>query len=168
MKTYLKFALVIAGSVAGLVAAPVAMSDQDFAKKAAAGGMAEVQLGQLAASKGTSQQVKDFGQKMVDDHSKANDELKSIAARESVDLPSNLTAKDQALMNRLSGLSGQAFDRAYMKAMVKDHEDDIAEFQKEANHGSDNKLKGFAGKTLPTLQEHLRMAKDAASAVGGM
>ncbi len=166
MKRFATFALIIAGSAAGLAAAGIARSDQTFATKAAAGGMAEVQLGQLAVSKTTNQQVKDFGQKMVDDHSKANDELKSLAAQENISLPSKPSSKDQALMSRLSGLSGSAFDKAYMSAMVKDHEEDISEFQKEANSGADSGLKNFASKTLPTLKEHLRMAKQTAQAAG--
>jgi predicted outer membrane protein len=79
---------------------------------------------------------------------------------------SKLTAKDQALVNRLSGLSGDAFDKAYIGAMVKEHETDIAEFEREANSGKDDDFKSFASKTLPTLKEHLQMAKDAASTIG--
>jgi putative membrane protein len=168
MTTLCKIALVIAGSGAGLLAANLSWSDQTFAKKAAQGGMAEVQLGQLAVNKAGTQKVKDFGQKMVDDHSKANDQLKSIAAKNGINLPPDVAPPDKALMNRLSGLSGSAFDKAYMGAMVKDHETDIALFQHEANGGTNSDLKGFASNTLPTLQEHLTLAKDAAGSVGAM
>lgn len=135
--------------------------DQNFMMKAAQGGMAEVKLGQLATQNGQSQAVKDFGQKMVDDHSKAGDELKGLADRKTVTLPADLDAKDQATYDRLSKLNGVTFDRAYMKDMVMDHRKDIADFQHEANDGQDPDVKAWAGKTLPTLREHLRLAEDA-------
>ncbi|MBV9266014.1 MAG: DUF4142 domain-containing protein [Acidobacteriaceae bacterium] len=134
-------------------------SDTKFATGAAQGGMAEVQLGQLAVQKADNADVKAFGQHMVDDHTKANDELKGVAEKEGLTLPASLNAKDQALMSKLQNLSGGAFDKAYIKAMVKDHEEDVKEFQKEANNGKDPQLKDFASKTLPTLQSHLDMAK---------
>jgi putative membrane protein len=135
--------------------------DSTFANKTAQGGMAEVQLGQLATQKASNPDVKAFGQQMVDDHSKANDEFKEIVSRKGVTLPSGLDAKDQATYNRLSKLEGSAFDRAYMADMVRDHRADIAEFEGEANRGSDTDIKGFASKTLPTLKHHLEMAESA-------
>src|SRR5579875_627875 len=102
-------------------------ADMSFAMKAAQGGMAEVQLGQLAAQKATNPDVKAFGQQMVDDHTKANDDLKSVAQGENITLPASLDAKDQAEYTKLQGLSGAAFDRAYVKDMVKDHEHDVKE-----------------------------------------
>src|ERR1700676_5377938 len=144
-----------------------AMGDAHFAKEAAQGGMAEVKLGQLAEEKGSSASVKSFGKRMVDDHSKAGDKLKEVASRESITLPSDLSAKDQATYYRLSKLNGAAFDRAYAKAMVKDHETDVAAFQKEANGGKNNSLKSFASETLPTLQDHLKQAKEMMKTVGG-
>lgn len=134
-------------------------ADQHFMMKAAQGGMAEVQLGQLAQSKASSQAVKDFGQRMVDDHSKANDELKSLASQKGVTLPSDLDAKDKQMQNRLSSMSGAGFDKAYMRDMVNDHKKDVAEFQKEANSAQDPDVKAWAAKTLPTLQQHLSMAQ---------
>jgi putative membrane protein len=103
---------------------------------------------------------------MVKDHGKAGDELKSIAGQKSISLPGEITTKDQALKTHLSSLSGDAFDKAYMSAMVKDHQTDIAEFEKEANSGTDSDLKSFASKTLPTLKEHLSLAKNTADSVG--
>jgi putative membrane protein len=135
--------------------------DSNWIMKAAQGGMAEVELGKLAQSRSSSDAVKQFGQRMVDDHSKANDELSRIAASKGVTLPTSLSAKDQATKDRLSKLNGDAFDRAYMNDMVKDHHADITEFQREANTGKDPDVKAFAGNTLPTLQEHLRMAEAA-------
>jgi putative membrane protein len=169
MNTLSRLALVAAGCSVGLFAADtVSKHDQQFAKEAAQGGMAEVQLGRLAVKNGSSPKVKEFGQKMVDDHSKAGDKLQSIAGKKSISLPADVTVKDKALMMRLSKLSGDAFDRAYMSAMVKDHETDVAEFEKEANNGSDSDLKDFASKTLPTLKNHLSMAKEAADSVRAM
>jgi len=135
-------------------------ADQQFVMKAAQGGMAEVELGRLATQKAASGDVKQFGQRMVDDHSKANDELKSIASSKGVNLPTDVGAKNKADMDHLSALSGAEFDRAYMQHMVKDHKTDVAEFRKESNSGKDNDVKGFAAKTLPTLEEHLKMAQD--------
>src|SRR5437763_31745 len=107
-------------------------ADSTFMTKATQGGMAEVELGKLAESHAASDKVKEFGRRMVTDHSKANDELKDIASRKGVTLPTSLNAKDQATMDRLSKLNGAAFDRAYMTDMVKDHRMDVSEFKKEA------------------------------------
>jgi putative membrane protein len=134
--------------------------DRTFMTKAAQGGMAEVQMGKLAKDNAENQAVKDFGQKMVDDHSKANDELKSLASQKNVTLPTDLDAKDKATYDRLSSLKGAAFDKAYMRDMVTDHRKDVAEFQRESSRGKDSDVKAWAGKTLPTLQEHLKMAQD--------
>src|ERR1044071_4380971 len=104
-----------------------AMSPHQFATEAAIGNMAEVELGRMAASKATNADVKKFGQRMVDDHGKALDELKSIA--------------------------GEEFDKAYVKEMVKDHDTDVKLFERESQHGTNAAIKDYAGKTLPTLQE---------------
>jgi putative membrane protein len=132
-------------------------SDEKFAMEAAVGGMEEVQLGQVAAQKGASDEVRQFGQKMVDDHSKANDDLKQVASGKGWTLPAALDAKHQADVQKLSALSGEAFDREYVKMMVKDHKKDVGEFQKESTRGADADIKSFATRTLPTLQEHLQM-----------
>jgi putative membrane protein len=137
-----------------------------FAKKAAIGGMAEVELGRLAAEKGSNDRVKQFGQRMVDDHSKANDELKQAASAAGIELPSEIDGKSKATIEKLSKLSGAAFDKAYMADMVEDHEHDVAEFTKAAK-SPDSPVGSFAGKTLPTLREHLKMAKDVDQEVAG-
>ena len=133
------------------------MADHKFAMEAAMGGMAEVEMGRLAAQKGASDDVRQFGQRMVDDHSKANEQLMQVASSKGMTLPTALGAKHQAEMQKMSALSGEAFDRAYVKMMVKDHKKDVAEFQKEASRGADADIKSFAATALPTLQEHLRM-----------
>jgi len=140
------------------------LQDHTFMKKAAEGGMAEVQMGQLAQQNGQSQQVKDFGQRMVTDHTKANDQLKQVAQHENVALPTSPSAHDQAEYNKMSKLHGDAFDKAYSKMMVADHKKDIAEFKQEASAGDDPQVKNFASQTLPTLQEHLQLAEQMKSA----
>lgn len=142
-----------------------AVNDIDFAKDAAQGGMAEVKLGQLAEDKGQSDAVKNFGKKMVEDHSAANEKLKTVATNEKVNLPSEVSKHDQKTYDKLSQLSGADFDRAYAKDMVKDHEKDIDEFRSEASGGQNQAIKTFASETLPTLQEHLKMAKEMETTV---
>jgi len=158
---------ILAGAIMmGLAAAPVLAADSAWVMKVAKGGMAEVELGKMAAEKGSSDAVKHFGQRMVDDHSKANDELKTLAASKNITLPAEIGPEETALRSRLSKMSGAAFDRAYMKAMVSDHVKDINEFKMEAKSGRDADVKAWASKTLPTLEEHLKMARDASGAVG--
>jgi putative membrane protein len=159
--------IVLAGAVmVGLAAAPVFAADEAFVMKVAKGGMAEVELGKLAAEKGSNDAVKKFGQRMVDDHGKANDELATLAKSKNITLPTEIGAEEKALRDRLTKLSGPAFDQAYMKAMVSDHVKDIAEFRTESRSGKDPDVKAWAAKTLPTLEDHLKQARDASGAVG--
>ena len=104
---------------------------------------------------------------MVDDHGKANDELKSLAERENVTLPTSVSKDEQKQIDRLSKLHGSAFDKAYMQAMVQDHEKDVAKFRQESKTASDSDVKDFASHTLPTLEEHLQMARDISGQSGG-
>lgn len=137
-------------------------TDSTFLKKAAQGGLAEVELGQLATQKASSEEVKKFGQRMVDDHTKANEQLKQVAAEKKMDLPQTLDAKDKATKARLEKLSGEQFDKAYMRDMVKDHQKDVAEFEHESKMAKDPAIKSFAEQTLPTLREHLKEAEKIA------
>jgi putative membrane protein len=148
-------------SLAGL-----SSGDRDFMTKAAIGGMEEVQLGRMAAQKGASNDVKQFGQRMVDDHSRANSELMSLAAQKNVTLPTTLDQQHQDDVDRLTKLSGAAFDREYMTMMVKDHIEDVSEFERESASGSDADVKAWAGRTVPTLRQHLQMAQETATKVG--
>ena len=134
-------------------------ADVAWMMKVAKGGMAEVELGRLATEKAASDEVKKFCQRKVDDHSKANDELKILAQNKKITLPADMDPKEKALRDRLTKLSGPAFDRAYMQAMLADHRQDVAEFRKEASSGKDGDVKAFAAKTLPTLEDHLKMAE---------
>ena len=145
----------------------LAASDSSFLKKAAAGGTEEVELGKLAADKASDPDVKKFGQKMVDDHGKANEDLMKLAQQKGVDVPSGLNASGQKDKDRLSKMSGAQFDRAYMKMMVSDHKKDVAEFEKVSKHAKDPDVRSFASEKLPTLKEHLEMAKTDNSKVSG-
>lgn len=143
------------------------LGDQHFIKEAADGGMAEVELGQLAADKATNPDVKEFAQRMVKDHSQANDQLKQLAMQKGVTLPNSPSAKYEATKNKLSKMSGDSFDKAYMDDMLKDHRMDIAAFQKESASGKDPDVKQFASQTLPTLQDHLKQAQTVAPKISG-
>ena len=129
----------------------LAQADMDFAKTAAGAGMAEVKLGKLALQQAKSDQVKQFGQRMVDDHTKANDKLKAIAEKKNIDLPQSPPDEAQKAYDDLQKKSGQEFDQAFMDTMVKDHHKAIDLFQQEAKSGKDADLQGFAKATLPTL-----------------
>src|SRR5262249_19674885 len=142
-------------------------ADHQFVMDAARGGMAEVELGKLAGEKAQSEQVKQFGQRMAQDHTKANDELTSLAQQKNITLPTTLDAKDKATVDRLSKLSGAQCDRAYMQDMVQDHRKDVNEFRKESQGGKDPEVKAWAARTLPTLEEHLRLAQSASNAAVG-
>jgi putative membrane protein len=169
----------VAPAIAGAQMNPTAASaastlsagDRKFLNEAADGGMAEVELGKLALQKASDENVKKFGQHMVDAHSKANDELRQLAARKGVELPAAPSAKNLNLKRRLASLSGASFDKAYMIDMVADHKEDVAAFQKESNVARDPLVKSFATQTLPTLKEHLKNAQEISSkttsALGG-
>jgi len=137
----------------------VSSADTEFMNKAAQGGMAEVELGKMASTKAQNAEVKQFGQQMTADHTRANNELKTLAAGKNVTLPTDVGAMHKATMDKLSKLSGAEFDREYVKAMVEDHEKDVAEFQKQADSGTNADVKAFAAKTLPTLKSHFEMIK---------
>lgn len=144
----------------------VSAKDKTFMKKAAQGGLEEVEIGQMVAGKAQSNDVKQFAQRMVNDHSKANDQLKSIAQQKGVTLPTGMDAQGQALKSRLEKLSGAQLDKAYMKAMVQDHTKDVSDFKTASQTAKDPDLKSFASSTLPTLESHLQQARQVASKVG--
>ena len=156
-----------------LVAAPLlilacspAKDSARFANEAAQGGIAEVELGRIAAQKATDPSVRAFGQRMVADHSRAGAELKNIAAKKGMQLPNDMNSEQKSEMEKLARLSGEEFDKEYMSVMLKDHEDDVKAFETQSKDGNDADVKAFAAKTLPTLQDHLQMAREAAQKVG--
>ena len=136
-----------------------AKNSGSFTTSAAQGGMAEVKMGNLALAKAQSEEVKQFAQQMVADHTKANNDLKEVAAKKSVALPTDINDEQKSTMDKLAKLSGAEFDKEYVKAMVEDHEKDVKEFETQAKSGTDEDVKAFAARTLPTLQTHLSMIK---------
>jgi putative membrane protein len=141
--------------------------DEAFARKAAEGGAAEVALAELAQKKATDDSVKRAAARIGADHVKANQTLQLLAAQKGWQLPSTPGAEAQATHDRLEKLSGAEFDRAYIDAMVRDHQADIKAFEREAAHGTDEAVKRFASGTLPTLREHLEMSLKAQRALPG-
>ena len=152
------------GSLAAKTDTP-SRGDTHFIQKAAQGDQAEIQLGRLATRNGSSEQVKQFGQRMINDHSNANNQLMGIAAQQGVTLPDKLDRKDQKEYDHLASLNGSKFDREYMNYMVKDHKKDASEFKHEAEHGRNRDVQNFASQTEPILQQHLRLAKQTKSEV---
>ena len=144
----------------------VTAADKAFVLEAAQGGIMEVELGKIASEKGVSADVKQFGQRMVTDHSKANEQLMTLAKQKNITIPEHAGDKHKAEIDRFSKLSGQAFDRAYMQHMVKDHQKDVKAFHQQATGGKDPQIQEFAKTTLPTLQDHLEEAERIAKQVG--
>lgn len=140
--------------------------DKDFFKHAAEGGIAEVEAGKLAESKGSSQAVKNFGAMMVKDHAAANNQLKEIASTKSIDLPTTSSAGQMAEKTKLEVLTGNTFDKSYIKGQIKAHEETEALLKKEIATGHDAEAKAFAKETLPTVQVHLQKIREMAAAAG--
>jgi putative membrane protein len=142
--------------------AQVSAADRKFVNDAATGGLLEVELGKLAVQRAASEAVRQFGQRMMDDHSQAAEQLRQITRAKGMTLPDSLDAKQRKEIERLQKLSGPQFDQAYMKLMLEDHQQDIRVFRKEAQQGSDSDIRSFASATLPKLHDHLALALGAA------
>lgn len=140
--------------------------DRDFVNEAAIGGKYEVDLGKAAEGKAGNQAVKDFGKRMVDDHTKANDKLATVAKDLQLTVPTALDQKHKDIQDRLAKLSSEQFDHDYMAEMVKDHQEDAALLEKEIGSGANAQVKSFASETLPTIQEHLKLAQDTQAKLG--
>ena len=143
--------------------------DVKFVNMAARDGEAEVILGKIAAEKASSEDVKKFGQQMVDDHTKANEALKSIAKSKNIDLEKGQaggTKKGERISQKLNKLEGDEFDKGYVAIMLKEHESAVKMFATQADSGEDAELKAFASKTLPTLKHHLEMVRELQGKVG--
>jgi putative membrane protein len=145
----------------------VPVEERRFLESAARDGMAEVELGRVAQRNAQHAKVKEFGARMVTDHGKANDELKRLAAFKGITLPAAPDAAQARHLQEMQAKSGEAFDRAYMEHMVKEHREDVAAFEKQAAGAKDPDVKAFAAKTLPVLREHLKAAQAAHDAVKG-
>ena len=142
------------------------MGDKAFLKKAMQGSMAEVELGKLALTKSNNDQVKQFAQKMIDDHTKLNDQAKPVAQQVGVSVPDGPSKKDQAMMAKMQGLSGDAFDKAYIQDMVKDHQADDKDFKMEASAGKNPQIKDLASQGEPIIASHLQMVQQIAKSMG--
>jgi putative membrane protein len=141
-------------------------ADRMFVEKAAAAGLAEVNLSELALKQASREDVKKFAKMMVDDHGKANKELLDIVNKKKLTPPREMSKVHKDAMDKLSTLKGDDFDTTYMRQMVKDHEEAVSLFEKQSKDGQDADLKKFAGDKLPTLKEHLDMAKKIADKKG--
>ena len=148
-------------------AAGASGADAAFVKKAADGGMAEVALAKLAQEKASSSDVKSYAAKLEKDHTQANDELKEVAGKKNITLPTAPSAKHQAMHDKLAKLSGAEFDKAYVAAMLEDHQKDVREFARVSSGSGDADVKAFATKTLPTLKDHLQQVQDLSKTMGG-
>lgn len=144
----------------------LAAADRKFMMEAASGGMLEVAAGRLAATQAQDPQIKAFGQRMVTDHTQANQQLMSLASAKGVQLPTSMERKHQQMVDKLQAMSGAEFDRAYASMMAKDHKEDVEAFRKASRDSKDPDLKSFATQTLPTLQDHYATAQTLPGAKG--
>jgi len=149
-------------------AAKKPIADSAFITDTLSGGIFEVEMGKVALEKSSNEEVKQFAQRMVDDHSKAGNELRELASSKGMNPSQEMKKAHRDMFDKLSKLSGAAFDKAYMNHMVKDHVKDVSAFRKEAKAGKDPEVKAWASKILPTLEEHLKMARDLSKKVTGM
>lgn len=133
-------------------------SDRLFMQRAAQGNMAEIRLSQLALQRASSDDVKQYAQQMIDQHTQANNQLMQLASQKNVTLPKQLDAQHQQIERQLQGLSGTSFDRAYMRAMVNDHAQTVTLFQRQTQQGQDRDVVAFASNLLPAIQQHYAMA----------
>ena len=143
----------------GKAGGKVVKADRDFVMQAADGNLAEVALGQLAVDSGSSDEVKKFGQRMIDDHGKSYKELSEIATQQGITTPKEPSAKKQAETKKFAKLKGNEFDRQFAEHMVADHEKTIKLFKQAAGKARSEEIKAYATKTLPTLEEHLKLAR---------
>lgn len=155
------------GVVVSFLVTVHAINQESFWNDAARGNMAEIMASEMALQKSQNESVRQFAQQMVTDHTAASTELQSLAAGKSVTLPTATSTKQKSAIDKLGEKSGADFDSAYMKMMVKDHENMVKMFQKQAESGSDADAKSFAARTLPTLQSHLQMARTISDTMGG-
>ena len=154
-------------SVAQQMSRGQAMATEDaFLKQAAEINLGEVQLGKLAEQKGNNPAIRDFGKRMVEDHTKAEDNLRQIAQQQGVTLPSNPGQHVTSLQQQLSGATGAQFDQIYIEHMLSGHKGAIDAFENEIEHGSNPAIKGYAESTLPVIQDHIRIAEDVAGKMG--
>lgn len=156
----------LGGMTVSALAAGLERYEKTFVKDQTSAAAMQVELGKVAQQKAASQAVKDFGKQMEDDHGKAGEEMKAIAVKNNLKPPAQLELRHKFELDKLAKLSGNEFDKKYMDAMVKDHKKDLSRFKKASKKVKDPDLKAFVDKTLPTLEQHLAMAKETAQKVG--
>jgi putative membrane protein len=158
--TAIMVSYVIATAAGTASAADTGLSagDRDFINKAAQGNLMEVQAGKLAAQRALAPAVKSFGDKMVSDHTAANQTLKNLADVKQMPLADAVSSEERDALGKLESLNGTEFDKAYSQMMVKDHTTDISEFEKALKKVKDPDVKAYAEQTLPTLRHHLMLA----------
>jgi len=144
----------------------LSLTNRRFITEAAQGGRAEVDLGRLASQRGLNREVKQYGQRMVLDHTQANNELKELTNQKGINLPPGIGQENSTVKVRLSKLYGAAFDEAYMNQMVADHNQDVSLFERQSQRGDDRDLRDWVAKTLPNIQEHLRLANSITGHLG--
>lgn len=146
---------------AALISMPAhaASSAKGFVEKVSEGNAAELALGKLALEKANNPEVKSFAQHIVDDHQKSQDELKQVAQNKGLETPDKIGIKQKATQERLQRMSGASFDKAYIDAMVKEHQNKVKEFERQAQSSDDPEIKNWAAQTVPKLQQHLQTAK---------
>jgi len=167
MKAVVMGAVLVMSTGSALADKPAAAGpDQRFVVNTARVGIAEVELGKMATEKAVSSDVKSFGQRMVNEHGKAGDELKALAQNKGITVPTEMDAKHKALRDRLLKMSGESFDHAYIAAMLSGHREALAAFRAESRAGKDADIKAWATKTMPTISEHLKLAQSTNKAVG--
>lgn len=168
MKNYLLLTVLTAGMMAAVAFKPKDSytitqfqqdADKEFVMAAAEGGMLEVKLGELAVKKGTAQKIKDYGNTMITDHAKVNEELTALAKQKKIALPKKLSSAKQNQYDSLATEKGEKFDMLYMNMMIASHEETIGLFQNESTGGKDADLKKWADSKIPALKHHLEMAK---------
>ncbi len=160
-------ALTVAPALAAPQQADRAMTtEQSFAQNLAQANIAEIELGKLAQQKGSLTGVKDLGARLVNDHTQMNNQLKEWASTNHVTLPTHISAAQADQKRKLEGLSGEAFDRAYLDYMLSDHAHDVKQVQQMAENAQDPQVKQLAEKCLPKLEDHLRIAENVAGQAG--
>jgi putative membrane protein len=150
------------GHMGGVNAGQQASIDKMFIKKAMQGGLAQVQMGELTLKNSSNDQVKQFARKMIDDHTKLNEELRPIAQQLGVDIPSDISKKDKSLIGKMQGLSGPAYDQAYIKEMAKEHTQDQKDFRMEVSNSQNVGVKNAALDGSKTISDHLQMVAQLA------
>lgn len=166
MKTLYALSLVSLLSISYAWGAPLLRSEQRFANELSQGNLAEVKLGKMIKDKAKSQAVRDFAERMISDHSSLEKDLRKWATKKGATLPNQPGQEEERIYKELSGMEGPELDRKYIRGMLDDHKKDVAKIQKFVMYSRDSELKALLNKTLPILENHLRIAENVAGQLG--